>query len=79
MTIMGIAAILNIDLDHHMLKGIILSYEKFPLGVFQTKYEDFSEMIIRVTQDSFNIGIQLSEPFLLRVCFSMLHRAFWPG
>lgn len=40
--IMGIAAIFSIDPNYHMLKDIIFSYEKFLLGAFQFKYEDFS-------------------------------------
>ncbi len=60
-----IITIISSDLHFILIKGITHSYELFNVGSYFEHYDDFSNLIIKTTNDAFNIGVQMSAPFLV--------------
>lgn len=64
-TLITIACILAADLHLLIISGVAHSYHKFPLASFHEHVGDFSELISQTTSMAFNVGIQISAPFIL--------------
>ncbi len=64
MTVTAITLIVVTDLHHLMIMGLVNSYNRFPVdGVIQ--FADFAGVAIYYVVKAFELGIQLSAPFIL--------------
>ena len=64
MTVTAITLIVVTDLHHLMILGLVNSYNRFPIdGVIQ--FADFAGVAIYYVVKAFELGIQLSAPFIL--------------
>jgi flagellar biosynthetic protein FliR len=60
-----IVLIISGDLHYILIKGITNSYNLFTIGSYYQNYDDFTNVIIKTTNDAFNVGIQMSAPFIV--------------
>lgn len=65
LNIVVIVLILSFDLHLVIVKGIALSYERFPLGQLIVNYNDFINSILITISNAFSIAIRLSSPYLV--------------
>jgi flagellar biosynthesis protein FliR len=64
LSMLGMVLIIVTDLHHLMIRGVVESYSLFVPGQ-ALAFGDFSEMLARRFAESFELGVQLSSPFLL--------------
>jgi flagellar biosynthesis protein FliR len=64
LSLLGTVLIIIADLHHLMIRGVLESYSLFQPGQ-PLAFGDFSEMLTRRFAESFQLGVQLSSPFLL--------------
>jgi flagellar biosynthetic protein FliR len=60
-----IVTIISTDLHFILVKGITHSYDLFGFGSYFQHYDDFTNLIIKTTNDAFNVGVQMAAPFLV--------------
>jgi flagellar biosynthetic protein FliR len=65
LSLLIIVIILTGDLHYIMIKGITDSYQLMNIGDYSKNYDSITQLIIRTTSDSFNIGIQMAAPFIV--------------
>jgi flagellar biosynthetic protein FliR len=67
-----VAMIVASDLHLRLLEAIANSYRMFAVGAFVNHHHNFVSLITRAAGDAFNLGIQMSAPFLtVGVLFSL--------
>ena len=64
MTVIGITLIVVTDLHHLMIMGLVNSYTRFPVDGL-IPFADFAGVAIYYVVKSFELGIQLSAPFII--------------
>jgi flagellar biosynthetic protein FliR len=64
LSMLGMVLIIVTDLHHLLIRAVVESYSLFIPGQ-SLSFGDFSEMLARRFSDSFELGVQLSSPFLL--------------
>ncbi len=65
LTLLVIAIIVSSDLHFLLIKAITNSYAVFSFGSYYEHHDDFTNLVIRTTSDAFNIGVQMSAPFIV--------------
>ncbi len=65
LTLLVIAIIVSSDLHFLLIKAITNSYTVFSFGSYYEHHDDFTNLVIRTTSDAFNIGVQMSAPFIV--------------
>lgn len=64
LSMLGLVLIFTADLHHLMLSGIVESYRMFAPGALPP-IGDFAEAGTRIVAEAFQVGLQLSAPFML--------------
>lgn len=67
LTITGVTILFVADLHHLMIKGVVSSYQSFPLHapIDFNMMEDYSKFVLKLVKNVFYIGVQISIPFLI--------------
>ncbi len=65
LTLLIVVIIISSDIHLMLIKAIANSYEVFALGSYYQHHDDFTNLVVRTSGDAFNVGIQLSAPFLV--------------
>jgi flagellar biosynthetic protein FliR len=65
LTLLIVVVILASDAHYIMLAGLAQSFDLINFGTFAEHHDSLSQMIIKTTNDAFNIGIKLSAPFIV--------------
>jgi flagellar biosynthetic protein FliR len=64
-TYLVIALILSMDLHLVIISGLANTYNFFPVNSFAEHYEDFIDVIVKITSGAFTTGIKMSFPFII--------------
>ena len=64
LSVAGLALIFITGLDHFLLRSILDTYNVFPVGG-ELMPGDMAQQVMRTTNDSFKLGIELAAPFLV--------------
>lgn len=65
LTLLVVVIIVSSDLHFLLIKAITNSYAVFSFGSYYEHHDDFTNLVIRTTSDAFNIGVQMSAPFIV--------------
>ncbi len=64
MNMLALAMIFALDFHHLIISGIVSSYDVFP-PVSPLAWGDFSELAVKTTARSFDIGVRISAPLIV--------------
>jgi len=63
--IFAVVVLVSTDLHLVMIDSLIKSYDKLPVGSFFSNYENFMDLITRVTVIAWNTGVRIAAPFII--------------